>query len=70
MRKKAYLYCRQMIWKEVARSYFEVFNQVIEEHQKKPHSKTKKKTAYSKTLELPDVKLNHLKLMTHDTGIL
>ena len=70
MRKKAYLYCRQMVWKEVARSYFEVFNQVIEEHKKKPYSKTKKKTVYSKALELPDVKLNHLKLMTDDTGIL
>ena len=31
MRKRAYTYCRDMIWKEVARGYLEVFSEVMQE---------------------------------------
>ena len=36
MRKRAYTYCRKMIWGNVAHSYLEVFKKVEEEYKKNP----------------------------------
>ena len=36
MRKRAYSFCRQMIWKEVARRYLELFAEVEQERRRKP----------------------------------
>jgi glycosyltransferase involved in cell wall biosynthesis len=36
MRKRAYLYCRTMVWKQVARKYLELGSRVIQERVKRP----------------------------------
>ncbi|HHE75309.1 MAG TPA: glycosyltransferase, partial [Desulfobacteraceae bacterium] len=72
LRKKAYTFCREAIWKEVSRRYLEVFSEV------KLHRARHPRPRYSyieniksiTNFELPDLKLDHLKTLTDDTGIL
>ncbi|MDY6988895.1 MAG: glycosyltransferase family 4 protein [Thermodesulfobacteriota bacterium] len=72
IRKKAYTFCRQAVWKEVSRKYLEVFNQVKVERARRPRPRhlyienVKSITDF----ELPEMKLDHLKNLTDDTGIL
>ena len=70
MRKRAYMHCRNMIWKEVARMYLEVFKKVKEERQEKPGQLLIKRTHYISPQELPEINLKHLRLLTDDTGML
>ena len=72
IRKKAYTFCRDATWKEVSRRYLEVFSEVKLNRSRHPrprhlyidHVKTITKFA------LPEMKLDHLKTLTDDTGIL
>jgi len=70
MRKRAYTFCRQMVWKEVARSYLEVFLQVKKKSQKKPRYIFQAKTLETAPHQLPEIRLDHLRVLTDDTGIL
>lgn len=70
MRKRAYMHCRNMIWKEVARMYLEVFKKVKEERQEKPGQLLNERTHYISPQELPEINLKHLRLLTDDTGML
>ncbi|MGQ9858331.1 MAG: glycosyltransferase [Thermodesulfobacteriota bacterium] len=70
MRKRAYNFCREMVWKEVARRYLEVFSEVREERQKYPRGAFQVRTLESTPLELPEIKLDHLMLLTDDVGII
>ena len=70
IRKRAYTFCREMIWKEVARRYLEVFSEVREERQRYPRVAFQARTLESTPLELPEVKLDHLMLLTDDVGVL
>ncbi|MFW6139242.1 MAG: glycosyltransferase, partial [Spirochaetota bacterium] len=70
MRKRAYLYCRNMVWKEVARQYLEVFAQLKKERQKKPRVIGQQKGLESLPRELPEIKLDYLNVLTDSTGIL
>jgi glycosyltransferase involved in cell wall biosynthesis len=70
MRKRAYLYGRTMIWPQVARRYMESFERArVERRHFNPPGFTAK--ALDKHLgELPPLKLDHLRHMTDETGIL
>lgn len=73
IRSRAYDFCRQSIWKEVARSYLKVFNDVKKERSSQPRSykqtpRLLEDTAFKQ--ELPELKLDHLLAMTDDTGLL
>jgi len=70
MRKRAYTYCRQMVWKEVARSYLEVFKNVKQERESRPRAVFKAKTMEAVPREMPQPKLDHLIRLTDDVGIL
>ncbi len=70
MRKRAYTYCRQMVWKEVARSYLEVFKNVKQERENRPRAVFKAKTMEAVPREMPQPKLDHLIRLTDDVGIL
>jgi len=70
MRKRAYMYCRNMIWKEVARGYLEVFCEVIRERENRPRVVFKTRTMQSDVTEVPEMKLDHLIRLTDDVGIL
>jgi len=72
IRKKAYTFSREAIWKEVARKYLEVFSAVRTERTRHPrprHTYVENIKSITK-FELPELKLDHLKTLTDDTGIL
>ena len=72
IRKKAYTFSRAAIWKEVARKYLEVFSAVRLKRARHPRPRhTYVENIKSITnFELPELKLDHLKTLTDDTGIL
>ncbi|MFA6714611.1 MAG: glycosyltransferase family 4 protein [Victivallaceae bacterium] len=70
MRKKAYTFCREMVWKEVARKYLKIFLDVQRERKNKPCATFRTKTLESTPLEMPLPKLDHLIRLTDDVGIL
>ncbi len=70
MRKRAYNFCRGMIWKEVARKYLEVFAEVREERETRPRFGMSLMTLERTSPELPQVNFDHLIRMTDDTGML
>ncbi|MFQ6104177.1 MAG: glycosyltransferase [Candidatus Glassbacteria bacterium] len=69
MRKRAYQYCRRMIWKEVARSYLSLARKTAERFGHRPRS-IHRETRFQKVDMLPKIKLDHLQSLTDDTGIL
>jgi glycosyltransferase involved in cell wall biosynthesis len=72
IRKKAYTYCREAVWKEVSRRYLEVFSQVKIERSQRPRPRHLyiENVKSITNFELPEMKLDHLKTLTDDTGIL
>ena len=70
MRKRAYLYGRTMIWPQVARRYMKSFERARAErrHFTPPGFTVKALDEYSR--DLPPLKLDHLRHMADDTGIL
>ena len=72
MRKKAYMFSRDAVWKEVSRKYLQVFSEVQQTRTRNPrprHSYVENIKAITK-FELPEIKLDHLKAFTDDTGML
>ena len=70
MRKRAYLFGRDMIWPEVARSYMKTFERARAEHRHFAHVEFAVKPLDKRAGELPPLKLDHLHHITDDTGIL
>ncbi|NVL89563.1 MAG: glycosyltransferase [Desulfobacterales bacterium] len=72
IRKKAYTFCREAIWKEVARRYLEVFSEAKLERSRHPRPRHLyiENIKSITNFELPEMKLDHLKTFTDDTGIL
>jgi glycosyltransferase involved in cell wall biosynthesis len=72
MRKKAYVFTRDAVWKEVARKYLQVFRDVQVNRTRHPrprHSYVENIKAIT-NFDLPEIKFSHLKAFTDDTGIL
>lgn len=70
MRKRAYLYCRHMVWNEVAKNYLQLARDVLEERMQKPHAVFSIRTPMHRTENIPDIDLRHLRNLTDDTGML
>ncbi len=70
MRKRAYLFGRAMVWPQVARSYMESFKRARAERRHFTPSGFAIKPLDKRPGELPPLKLDHLRLMTDDTGML
>ncbi|UCC45195.1 MAG: glycosyltransferase family 4 protein, partial [Candidatus Zixiibacteriota bacterium] len=72
MRKKAYKFCREAIWKEVSRRYLEVFSEVQLNRSRHPRPRHLyiENIKSITNFELPEMKLDHLKSLTDDAGIL
>jgi glycosyltransferase involved in cell wall biosynthesis len=69
MRKRAYLYGREMIWPQVARQYMNSFQRAkVERRHFSPPGFVVKALDKSQA-ELPPLKLDHLRRMTDDTGM-
>src|SRR5919106_1366570 len=69
MRKRAYLYGREMIWPQVARRYMESFQRARAERRHFAPMDFAVKPLDQRPAELPPLKLDHLRRMTDDTGM-
>ena len=69
MRKRAYLYGRDMIWPQVARRYMDTFERARAERRHFTPPGFVVKPLDKRPAELPPLKLDHLRFMTDDTGI-
>ena len=70
MRKRAYLFGRAMIWPEVAQRYMESFERARVERMHFKQSGLVVKALDERPGELPPLKLDHLRHMTDETGML
>ena len=70
MRKRAYLFAREMVWKRVAHGYMESFARVRSDRMESPHVQFSARVSQKSLNQLPELKLDHLARMTDDTGML
>jgi glycosyltransferase involved in cell wall biosynthesis len=70
MRKRAYLFARQMIWKRVAQGYMESFARVRSDRMENPQAQFLAHLTHKSLNQLPELNLNHVNALTDDTGIL
>ena len=69
MRKRAYLYARDMVWNRVAQKYMNSFERIYNERLRNPRATFLARNT-EKTLDrLPAINLDHLYRMTDQTGI-
>ena len=69
MRKRAYLYSRDMVWNRVAQQYMGSFERVYNERLRNPRATFSAQNTEKELDRLPTVKLDHLYRMTDSTGI-
>jgi Glycosyl transferases group 1 len=70
MRKRAYLFARDMVWKRVAQGYMESFARVRSDRMENPQVQFSARVTLKSWDQLPQLKLNHLHRLTDDTGML
>jgi len=70
MRKRAYLYAREMVWNKVAHSYMGTFARARSDRTRAPRISFSDLNAERTLDRLPTVKLDHLYRMTDHTGLL
>jgi len=70
MRKRAYLFAREMVWKRVAQGYMESFARVRSDRMESPKVQFSALMTQKSLDQLPELKLKHLNQMTDDTGML
>lgn len=70
MRKRAYLYGRDMIWPQVARRYMESFGRARSERRHFAPNGLAARALDKHAGDLPPLKLDHLRNMTDETGML
>jgi glycosyltransferase involved in cell wall biosynthesis len=69
LRKRAYLYARDMVWNRVAQQYMASFQRVYNERLQTPRATFSARNTEKTLNHLPAIKLNHLQRMTDTTGI-
>jgi len=70
MRKRGYMHCRSMVWKEVGRQYIRLAKEVLAERKSRPRPVFYLRATHADIRMLPEINLSHLRTMTDDTGIL
>ena len=70
MRRRAAAHGRAMLWPAVARSYLDTFARARAEHVQRLGIAFHASTLASRPVELPQVNLDHVAIMSDDTGIL
>src|SRR5437660_2626448 len=70
MRKRAYLFGRDMVWKRVAQGYMESFARVRSDRMENPRVQFPARMTHKSLDQLPELKRDHLNRMTDDTGML
>jgi glycosyltransferase involved in cell wall biosynthesis len=70
MRKRAYLFAREMIWKRVAQGYMASFARVRSDRTEAPRVQFQARVTPKMLNQLPELKLDHVNALTDDTGML
>jgi glycosyltransferase involved in cell wall biosynthesis len=70
MRKRAYLFAREMVWKRVAQGYMESFARVRGDRMESPRVQFSAQMTNKSLDQLPRLKLDHVTRLTDDTGML
>ena len=70
MRKRAYLFARDMIWKRAAQGYMESFAHVRSDRMETPRVQFSARASQKSLNQLPELKLNHVNALTDDAGML
>jgi len=70
MRKRAYMFARDMVWKSVAQGYMESFARVRSDRMESPKVQFSARVTRKSLDQLPELKLNHFNRLTDDTGML
>jgi glycosyltransferase involved in cell wall biosynthesis len=70
MRKRAYSYAREMVWKRVAQGYMASFGQARSDRMQEPRVMFADDTIEQCLDKLPTLSLDHLHRLTDDTGVL
>ncbi|MCD6386430.1 glycosyltransferase family 4 protein [Candidatus Sumerlaeota bacterium] len=70
LRKRAYRFGRQMVWRRVATRYLQAFEQALQEYGRVKARKMVHQRAIIPRFSPPEVRLDHLKAMTDETGML
>jgi glycosyltransferase involved in cell wall biosynthesis len=70
MRKRAYLYARDMVWNRVAQKYMKSFERIYNERLRSPRATFSAQNTEKNLDRLPAIKLDHLLRMTDLTGVL
>jgi glycosyltransferase involved in cell wall biosynthesis len=69
MRKRAYLYARDMVWSRVAQKYMNSFARIYNERLRTPRATFSAQNTEKDLDRLPAIKLDHLYRMTDHTGM-
>jgi len=69
-RKKCYQFGRSMIWEEVGRSYLQLTGKVLKQTYDRAIQQFTERPDARIVSELPDINLQHLRIMTDTTGML
>jgi glycosyltransferase involved in cell wall biosynthesis len=69
-RRRASEYGRGMLWNSVAHSYLRTFERARNDKEKRLHTAFRAATLATRPAALPAVNLDHIELMTDDTGML
>src|SRR3989442_14076701 len=70
MRKRAYVYSREMVWKSVAQEYMASFAQARADRTRQPRAMVADAWPEKYLDQLPALKLDHLHRLPDDTGML
>jgi len=70
MRKRAYMFARDMVWKKVAQGYMESFSRVRSDRMVTPRVQFSAGAIPKVLDQLPALNLDHVNALTDDTGIL
>ena len=70
MRKRAYLFARDMVWKKAAQGYMESFARVRSDRMETPRVQFSARATEKSLNQLPELKLDHVNALTDDTGML
>jgi len=70
MRKRAYLFGREMTWPNVARQYMESFLRARSERIRAPRPAVNARALNKQSADLPPLRFDHLRRLTDTTGIL
>src|SRR6267143_2331429 len=69
MRKRAYIYARDMVWNRAAQKYMQSFERIYNERLRNPRATFSAQNTEEALDRLPTIKLDHLYRMTDHTGI-